>query len=150
MGCSASKAVLQALKQRFARESSVVVKRPRIRHGGRHRQYMLLSDLSPELAGLGVACGFAGKTTNLDHRYTAKMRIPVCSAAICRQISPNASARIWRPQLGSRVALRNARYNSSGMCLSCDNCLAWSNCLVLGEDAKYLTTKMQEYFSKTI
>lgn len=91
------------------------------------RTSSLHSDLSPELAWLGVAYGFAGCTTNQDNRYTAKMRIPLCSAATCRQIYSGVPLRIWRPQLASRLTLRNVRYNSSGMFLSCEELfLVWT------------------------
>lgn len=91
------------------------------------RTSSLHSDLSPELAWLGIAYGFAGCTTNQDNCYTAKMRIPLCSAATCRQIYSGRPLRVWRPQLVSRLTLRNVRYNSSGMLLSCDELfLAWA------------------------
>jgi hypothetical protein len=96
--------------------TSVVVMRPRCRRigeaNGRH---------SVKHAGVGNVPGLASHETASTCtqpeglRYSSlSMRIPLSSAALCRQICRNASLRIQRPALSPWLWLYSVRHNSSG------------------------------------
>jgi hypothetical protein len=69
--------------------------------------------------GFLASRAFAGRDGQ-PMSMTIKMRMPICSSAVCRQLRSNVSLRIQRSALSPGSRLQQIRCNSSGKFLSCD------------------------------
>jgi hypothetical protein len=100
---------------------SVLVKNPRIRPKAWDviRQKRAFTAFGYE-HGFLASRAFVGRDGQ-PMSITTKMRMPICSSAVCRQLRSNVSLRVQRSALSPWSRLQQTRCNSSGKFLSCDS-----------------------------